>query len=280
MMNLTRAKTFVFRYKWFFIAGLVLLVILAIMPKIIVLKREGLPARCAAGKVWSAGKNKCVCAGSSEWDGSKCVTCGAGMVWDWGKKPRAGCACAPGTTWNGKWCAKPLVNAARKQDCYNMTANTGATLRTKPGGFRKTNVRATYHEYGEAGGPQYYQNTTSCGDFVGDTIANNMAVGKKLLKFPWTAFCINGQQVQSGLCGKCLRITNRDGGVSTVVRVMDNGGCSGRQPDGSDGNGLDIQPCAFNAIDVSGRGNRDGHLWLDVEEVECGPDAEIYDARR
>ena len=282
VVNLAKAKSFVVRNKWFFIAGLVLLVIVAIMPRIIILKREGLrAARCSAGKVWDASKNKCVCGGKSEWDGKKCVTCGPGMFWDWNKKPRAGCECAPGTTWNGTYCQKSTTaKAAAKQDCYKMVTDTGASLRAVKGGLKKTNVRATYHPYGDAadGANAYGTSSLACADFIGNTFNANgpTQTGKNLLKYPWTAFCINREQVQAGKCGKCMRITNRENGVSTVVRVVDNGGCSGRQVDASgrqvDGDGLDLQPCAFNAIDSSGKqGYLDGHLFVDVEEVECGP---------
>lgn len=262
--TLARAKTFVLRYKWFFLAGLVLLIVLAVLPR--VLGREGLAARCSAGKVWN-GK-KCVCAGASEWDGKKCVTCGPGMKWDWNKKPRAGCECLPGTKWNGKFCAKPATNAAKKQDCFRMPPNnTGGSLRPVQGGFSRDNVYVTYHTYGDPlnGDDAYDTLVLACSDAIGDTKANGGERGKKLLKYPWTAFCMG---YDSKMCGKCLRVTNK--GVSTVVRIVDNGGCSGGAKDG-----LDLQPCAFNAIDTDGQGHHDGHMFVKVEEVECGADAEL-----
>ena len=318
-LSLAKAKSFVVRYKWFFAGGLVLLLtvltvltVLTIMPRI--LKGEGLGAcgagmfwdrkkkpkagceclpgtrwngqwcsRCSIGKVWDAARKKCVCGGKSEWDAAskKCVTCGTGMFWDWNKKPRAGCECAPGTSWNGTYCQKSTtVKATAKQDCHLMVTDTGASLRAVKGGLKKTNVRATYHPYGDAadGANAYGTSSLACADFIGNTFDANgpTQTGKNLLKYPWTAFCINREQVQAGKCGKCMRITNRENGVSTVVRVVDNGGCSGRQVDASgrqvDGDGLDLQPCAFNAIDSSGKqGYLDGHLFVDVEEVECGP---------
>jgi hypothetical protein len=255
---------FVLRYKWFFVAALVVLALLAVVPW--VLKREGLPARarCAAGKVWSADKNKCVCAGSSEWDGGKCVTCSAGMVWDWGKKPRAGCACAPGTTWNGKWCAKPPVNAKRG-NCPPIWGDSGAANKSVANGIKATDVDATYHYYA----PGYETSSLQCGGFF----EGKPDYGRKLLKYPWTAFCVNGiSPATSGKCGKCFRVKNRRTGASTVVRAVDHGGGDCRT--GSSG-GLDMDPCGFNAIDTDGNGMANGHLRVDVEEVECGAGAEF-----
>jgi hypothetical protein len=261
---------FVLRYKWIFVAALAVLAILLMS----VFKREGLAARCSPGKVWDAGRNKCVCGGKSEWDGKKCVTCSAGMFWDWKKKPKAGCQCLPGTKWNGKWCAKsaptPLQTA---KDCPNLWGGSGSENRVVPGGFKATNVYSSYHYYA----PGYETSTLQCSDVFGDTLANNRAVGKKLMKYPWTAFCVKGLNTRDdGFCGKCFRVKNRATGTSTVVRAVDHGGGDCMTGSG----GLDLDPCAFNAIDQGGQGVRDGHLYADIEEVECGTDAEIYDARR
>lgn len=127
----------------------------------------------------------------------------------------------------------------------------------KPGGVKRKNVRATYHYYA----PNYDTATLACSDLFwawGD------GYGKRLLKYPWTAYCATLPWDRTGTCGKCLRVTNRRTGASIIARAVDNGGCSDR-----DGTGLDLDPCAFNAIDGDKQGYRDGNMRVDIEEVEC-----------
>lgn len=126
-----------------------------------------------------------------------------------------------------------------------------------PGGVSRRNVRATYHYYS----PGYETATLACADrFWADPDH-----GRKLLKYPWTAYCLDGRKFSQATCGKCLRVTNRRTGASIIVRAVDNGGCSD-----TDGTGLDLDPCAFNAIDTDKQGYLDGFMRLDVQEVDCG----------
>lgn len=88
--------------------------------------------------------------------------------------------------------------------------------------------------------------------------------GTMLLQYPWTAYCLDGKSFSQDTCGKCLRVTNRRTGASVIARAVDFGGCSD-----ADGTGLDLDPCAFDAIDSDRRGYADGFMRVDVEEVEC-----------
>jgi hypothetical protein len=125
-------------------------------------------------------------------------------------------------------------------------------------GVSRANVRATYHYYS----PAYETASLACADaFWADPNHS-----RKLLKYPWTAYCLDGKAFSQSTCGKCLRVTNRRTGDSVIARAVDNGGCSD-----ADGTGLDLDPCAFNAIDTDKRGYADGHMRVDVQEVECGP---------
>lgn len=128
-----------------------------------------------------------------------------------------------------------------------------------PGGVDRKDARATYHYYA----PGYETSTLACADrFWADP-----GYGHKLLKYPWTAYCLDGRSFSQGTCGRCLRVTNRRTGAWVIARAVDNGGCSD-----SDGTGLDLDPCAFRAIDTDGRGHADGFVRVDVREVECGAD--------
>lgn len=121
------------------------------------------------------------------------------------------------------------------------------------GGIERQNVRATYHYYA----PAYETSSLACAD----AFWKHPDHGRKLLRYPWTAYCLGFSQ---SVCGKCLRVTNRRTGASVIVRAVDNGGCSD-----TDGTGLDLDPCAFNAIDTDKQGYRDGHMRVDVKEVRC-----------
>ena len=138
-----------------------------------------------------------------------------------------------------------------------------APARPVPGGVARRNVRATYHYYS----PAYDTASLACADrFWADP-----GHSRKLLKYPWTAYCLKdrtGPPDASSACGKCLRITNTRTGSSVVARAVDKGGCSD-----ADGTGLDLDPCAFDAIDLDRRGYADGFMRVDVREVECGTDA-------
>lgn len=139
---------------------------------------------------------------------------------------------------------------------------TGDVFSSRPavaGGIRKQGVRATYHFYS----PEYNTSSLACADIVWKW----PNYSQKMLQYPWTAYCIGGRAGWNAakMCGKCLRVKNRATGAAIIVRVADSGGCSGGAKDGLD---LD-SACAFNAIDTNGHGVRDGHLMVDVEEVEC-----------
>ncbi len=263
------------RYKWPLVAvavvALVVLVVVLVVPR----RREGLvaAARCGTGKVWDARQNKCVCAGGSEWDSAarRCVTCGPGMEWSWSKKPRAGCACKPGTTWNGKWCERPKMKGLKclTRDpestttpiCDTLCTN-GSDLKPVAGGFSKSNVLATYHMYD----PRYETSSLQCSDYLW----SQPNYGSKLVRWPWTAFCVNGLSPrESGLCGKCFRVTNRETKASIIVRAIDHGGGNCTPTSG----GLDMEECAFHLIDTNGQGHDKGHMYVDVVQVDCGPGA-------
>lgn len=135
-----------------------------------------------------------------------------------------------------------------------------AVVKGVGGGYSARGVRATYHHYS----PAYETSSLACAD----RLWADPGHGKKLLKYPWTAFCLNDPQFSQRVCGTCMRVTNGATGASVIARAVDFGGCSG----GAAG-GLDLDPCAFNAIDTDGRGVRDGNLTVDVQQVECGADA-------
>ena len=142
-----------------------------------------------------------------------------------------------------------------------------APVDTIDDGVRRTDVRATYHFYA----PAYETSSLACADrFWADPLH-----GHKLLKYPWTAYCLDGKSFSQDTCGKCLRITNRTTGANVIARAVDFGGCSD-----VDGTGLDLDPCAFNAIDTDGRGYADGFMRVDVEQVTCGEEFGPISRRR
>lgn len=129
------------------------------------------------------------------------------------------------------------------------------------GGFSRNNTRATYHYYA----PNYETLTLACAD----KFHKIDDYGRKLLQYPWMAFCAAGdKRWDSSVCGKCYKVTNRRTGASIIARAVDQGGCTD-----ADGTGLDLDPCAFNAIDTDGRGVADGNMRVDVQEVRCKPGA-------
>ena len=149
---------------------------------------------------------------------------------------------------------KQVKAKALPQEC-KITGEPFAQGRDRRNGISRDNVRATYHYYA----PHYETSTLACADrFWADP-----RHGAKLLDLPWTAYCLDRKFSQS-VCGKCLRVTSRRTGASVLVRAVDNGGCSD-----VDGTGLDLDPCAFNAIDTDGQGVRDGNMRVDVREVQC-----------
>lgn len=125
------------------------------------------------------------------------------------------------------------------------------------GGVRRSDVRATYHVYS----PKYDTASLACSDLIW---AWGNEYGKRVLKYPWTAYCATLPWDRKRDCARCLRVTNRRTGAAIIVRAVDSGGCS----DG-DGTGLDLDPCAFNSIDTDKRGYADGNMRVDVEEVDC-----------
>lgn len=141
-----------------------------------------------------------------------------------------------------------------------MWGDQEAEIKDSVGGISRKDVKATYHVYS----PQYATSSLACADkFWADPDH-----AKKLLKYPWTAYCMGGlpggKKFTQDVCGKCLRVTNPRTGASIVVRAVDNGGCSDK-----DGTGLDLDVCAFNALDIDGKGFNAGHMRVDVREVEC-----------
>lgn len=140
-----------------------------------------------------------------------------------------------------------------------MWGDQSAEIKDSVGGLARKDVKATYHIYS----PQYATSSLACADkFWADPDH-----ARKLLKYPWTAFCMGmpgGKKFTQDVCGKCLRVTNRRTGASVIVRAVDNGGCSD-----ADGTGLDLDVCAFNAIDTDKKGYNDGNMRVDVQEVEC-----------
>ncbi|KEH27021.1 Chitinase / Hevein / PR-4 / Wheatwin2 [Medicago truncatula] len=90
-------------------------------------------------------------------------------------------------------------------------------------------------------------------------------------KYGWAAFCGPVGPVGKSACGKCLNVTNQDGGNSAVqqksitpttqtVRIVDE--CSN--------GGLDLDMDVFDLLDTSGDGNAQGYLLVDYEFVDCG----------
>ena len=148
----------------------------------------------------------------------------------------------------------------RQPGCTNLWG--GNEAKDVPGGINRKDVRATFHFYA----PGYETSSLACADrFWADKDH-----GKKLMKYPWTANCLDGRKFSQESCGKCLRVTNRRTGASVIVRSVDNGGCSDK-----DGTGLDMDPCGFNQIDSDRKGLADGHMRVDVREVDCGADGTI-----
>lgn len=145
--------------------------------------------------------------------------------------------------------AKPTTPRQLPASCKATGDPFGANPAV-PGGIRRQGARATYHYYG----PAFDASTVACADAV------RGYGNKKLMAYPWTAYCLDAAWSTS-TCGKCLRVTNRGTGASVVTRVVDSGGCSPT--------GLDLDPCAFDAIDTDRAGYRDGHVTVDVQEVRC-----------
>ena len=152
----------------------------------------------------------------------------------------------------------PREPGTRLPASCKITGNVFGNNARVRNGIQKQNVRATYHYYS----PHYDTGTLACADIVWKW----PNYGQKLLMYPWTAYCLEGSAGWNPqrVCGKCLRVKNRSTGAAIIVRAVDSGGCSG-----GSANGLDLDPCAFNAIDTNKNGVRDGHMFVDVEEVEC-----------
>lgn len=147
---------------------------------------------------------------------------------------------------------------AMPASCQVWGDAVGGLNRDVPRGVQRRNVRATYHNYS----PAYLTANLACADHFWSRWSEDFRRG--LLKYPWTAACLSKPFSAKATCGKCLRVTNRRTGTSVVVRAVDYGGCSD-----ADGTGLDMDPCAFDAIDTDKRGYADGNMRVDVTEVEC-----------
>ncbi|CAL4917926.1 unnamed protein product [Urochloa decumbens] len=81
-------------------------------------------------------------------------------------------------------------------------------------------------------------------------------------KYEWTAFCGTVGPVGQAACGQCLNVTNTATGESVTVRIVDECGNPA----------LDLDYTAFSKIDTDGQGDRNGHLTVDYEFVDCGDD--------
>lgn len=142
-------------------------------------------------------------------------------------------------------------------DC-KITGDVFADRAAKPGGISQTNVHSTYHYYA----PHYDTGTLACADVFWKWDDYSA----KLLRYPWFAYCLGGRDTwnPAKVCGRCFRVTNRATGASIIGRAVDSGGCPGGTQ-----SGIDADPCLFNAIDTDRAGVRDGHMKVDVQEVEC-----------
>ena len=149
-----------------------------------------------------------------------------------------------------------------RQNCSKLWGNVFGANQTV--GPAMTNIKATYHTYS----PHYDLGTLACSD----KLRSMPGMASRLVyQYPWTAYCLKSTKKHPGLapfsqgvCGKCFRVTNRGTRASVIVRAVDQGGCSD-----DDGTGLDLDPCAFNAIDTDGKGYAAGNMRVDVQEVQC-----------
>lgn len=162
---------------------------------------------------------------------------------------------APGTPTND---APPTPGNKLPASC-KITGDVFGNRPAVTGGVRKQNVYATYHPYEDGG---YATSTLACADIIWKW----PNYSQKVMQYPWTAFCLDGQAGWNPgkTCGKCFRVKNRATGAAVIVRAVDSGGCSGGAK-----NGLDLSKCAFNAIDTNGQGVKNGHMMTDVTEVAC-----------
>ncbi|KAG0529742.1 hypothetical protein BDA96_05G124000 [Sorghum bicolor] len=78
-------------------------------------------------------------------------------------------------------------------------------------------------------------------------------------RYGWTAFCGPAGDHGEPSCGRCLQVTNRATGASTVARVVDQ----------CDNGGLDLDISVFKQIDTDGGGMANGHLSVDYSFVDC-----------
>ncbi|DAZ95380.1 TPA: hypothetical protein N0F65_001038 [Lagenidium giganteum] len=70
-------------------------------------------------------------------------------------------------------------------------------------------------------------------------------------------------------CGDCVRVTNKNGGKSAVVKVVDLGGARG----------FDLSKQAFDAIDNANKdGYAAGHMDIEYEKTACGGGGDVTPA--
>ncbi|CAN1233546.1 Wound-induced protein WIN2 [Linum perenne] len=107
-------------------------------------------------------------------------------------------------------------------------------------GQSASNVRSTYHLYNPQ---QNGWNLNAVSAYCSTWDANKPLAWRQ--KYGWTAFC--------------GPVTNRATRAEATVRIVDQ--CSN--------GGLDLDVNVFNRIDTDGRGNRQGHLMVDYQFVNC-----------
>ena len=118
-----------------------------------------------------------------------------------------------------------------------------------------SNVRATYHLYNPA---QNGWDLNRVSAYCATWDANKPLSWRQ--KYGWTAFCGPSGPKGQASCGKCIRVTNRATGASTVARIVDQ--CSN--------GGLDLDfETVFKKIDTNRQGYQMGHLNVDYQFVSC-----------
>ncbi|TVU03086.1 hypothetical protein EJB05_27592 [Eragrostis curvula] len=123
------------------------------------------------------------------------------------------------------------------------------------GAQQASNVRATYHLYNPAqNGWDLNRVSAYCATWDADKPLSWRQ------QYGWTAFCGPSGPRGQGACGRCIRVTNRGTGASTVARIVDQ--CSN--------GGLDLDfETVFKKIDTNGLGFQMGHLNVDYQFVNC-----------
>ncbi|XP_075658769.1 wound-induced protein WIN1-like [Castanea sativa] len=142
-----------------------------------------------------------------------------------------------------------------QSNCQSGGGSGGSGSSSGSGGESASNVRATYHLYNPE---QNGWNLNAVSAYCSTWNANNPLAWRS--KYGWTAFCGPvGPQGQAA-CGKCLQVTNTGTGAQATVRIIDQ--CSN--------GGLDLDVGVFRKLDTNGKGNAQGHLFVNYQFVDCG----------